>query len=71
MKLLRVQGFSRDELKDYKISYHVQHCLGTRIPPDDGLTLDEKFMAMARASKQKIFLNNKNIEYSTRLPFKG
>ena len=26
---------------------------------------------MARASKQKIQLNNKSIEYGTRLPFKG
>ena len=71
VKRLRMQGFSREDLMNFKMDYHVSKCFGTRIVPDDGLTIDEKFTKMALASKQKIFLDNKNTDYNQRLPFKG
>ena len=66
-----MQGFSREDLKNFKSKYQVSTCFGTRQQKDDGLTTDERFQKMALASKQKIFLNNKNTDYNQRLPFKG
>ena len=51
VNLLKIQGYSRDELKDFKSSYHVQNCNGVKKKQEDILSTDKKFVTMARASK--------------------
>ena len=64
VRRLQIQHFSHEELTKFKTKYHVSSCAGKRLPPDDNLSLDEKFKKMALASRSKFYLNNKQMAYN-------